>query len=222
MGKVADQKIVTTNRTDEAICRRRLAAGGNFSDVIDFVRGKLQQCGPEFLHLEVHVLEVTPGAGFIAELVNRRATVIPDLRREIGEIGKATTTVSECGVSLEPKVSRGRLAIIEMCDRENNIPEFQAMLFARTAHRFEIGPVVWAKRSIIHERIVVITDDARLAGGDESLEILGVVGGPELRVKGSVNSIVKSCFDLDVRLFDANRGNGSDDCVFPSEDDWQS
>src|SRR3954466_2383031 len=166
MGKVADQKIVATNRADETVRGRRLAAGRNFSNVINLIGGELKKCGSELLHLEVNVLEVTPGGSFVATLVDRSAAVIPDLRGEVGEIGEATTTVSQRCVSLEPKVDGGWLPVIKMGDRKDNVPKFEAMIFASAPNRFEVRPVAWAQRTIIHERIVVVTDDARLTSGD--------------------------------------------------------
>src|SRR3954463_4938614 len=129
MGKVADEKIVTTDGADETVRGRRLAAGRNLSNVVNLIGGELKQCGPELLHLEVNILEVSPGRRFVAELVDRSAAIVPDLRREICKVGQPSPAVSERCVGLEAKVGRGRLAVIKMGDGEHNVPKFQAMIF---------------------------------------------------------------------------------------------
>src|SRR2546421_12527790 len=103
----------------------------------------------------------------MAELIYRRATIPTDGRREIGEVGQPAAAVSERRIGFEPQISRARFPIAEVGDGENYIPELDPMLLARTTDRFKVGPITLAHGAVIHERIVVVADYLRVAGGDE-------------------------------------------------------
>ena len=130
-----------------------------------------------------------------AELVDRRGAIIANLRREVGEVRNAAAAVGQRAVNLKAQIRRRRLAIIEVRDREHDVPEREAVPFAGGAHRFEILPVALAERAVVHQRVMVVAQLGGLARGDEFLEMLIVARGAELLRVGVV------WIQIDVRPF---------------------
>ena len=83
MRKFADEEVVSTNAAEDAVGGRSFAARWNCADMIDVIGSQLKQRWGKFLHLQVDILQVVPGRGFISELVYGGATVIADCRSEI-------------------------------------------------------------------------------------------------------------------------------------------
>src|SRR5215831_19622844 len=103
MRKFADEEVVSTNAAEDAVGGRSFAARWNCADMIDVIGSQLKQRWGKFLHLQVDILQVVPGRGFISELVYGGATVIADCRSEISKVRQTATTVGQSGIDFEAK-----------------------------------------------------------------------------------------------------------------------
>ena len=69
-----------------------------------------------------------------------------------------------------------------MGHRQNNVPKIDPVFLAHGADCFQIGPIIPTNRSIVHQRIIVVTDDLWMAGRNESLQIFRIIGRGQLPI----------------------------------------
>jgi len=180
MRKFPDKKISARDRGYKAVGRRPLAMSRDIADMINLVGLKLQQRWTELLDLQVDVLKIVPRWRFVSKLINSSASIVAYRRREISKIGQAASAVGKGRIGFKAKVCRRRLTVIEMGNGQDDVPEFDPVPLASSVDGLQVGPIVAAKRAVIHERVVIVADDLRMADTDESLDVIGVIRGSKL------------------------------------------
>ena len=111
-------------------------------------RIQLEQNRAELLNLQIDVLKIMPGRRFVSKLVNGSATIIANRGCKVGKVRQSPATIGERCIGLETQVCGGWLAVTKMRHSEDNIPEFDAVLFTGVSDGFEICPVAAANRTI--------------------------------------------------------------------------
>src|SRR2546423_1204581 len=104
MRKITDEKIIAGNGTDEAVRGRRVRARRQGAEMVNLVQGELEKHRPEFLNLQIDILDRLPRWRLVTELIDWRSAIAADRRSKISEPGQAARAIGQRGVSFKTEV----------------------------------------------------------------------------------------------------------------------